>query len=224
MPKATKRNPETEAAARDWPADAVERRSVKSLMAYPRNARIHSKDQIAQIVSSMKEFGWTIPILVDDKGVVIAGHGRLAAANKLGYSEVPVMIARGWSEQQKAAYRIADNQLTLNSEWDAGLLKIELNELRLADYPLELTGFADVQLVSFLSGVNDPNAEWTGMPEFEQQNKQAFRTLPIHFKDQEAVDKFAKAIKQKITDDTRFVWFPEIEIETYADKLYRGSK
>lgn len=221
MPR-TKPKPAPERA---WPAASVEMRPIKSLLSYPRNARTHSPEQVGQIAASMTEFGWTVPVLVDEAGVIIAGHGRVLAANKLKFSQIPVMVAAGWTEAQKRAYRIADNQLGLTSEWDMEFLKIELKDLSLEGFNMELTGFEDMQLVSFISGApTDPNAEWAGMPEFEQQNKQAFRTIPIHFKDQEAVDKFAKAIRQKITANTRFVWFPEIEIECYADKRYAGDK
>lgn len=135
-----------------WPADKVERRSVKSLLAYPRNAREHSPQQVDQIVASMKEYGWTVPILVDEQGVIIAGHGRLMAANKIGVTEVPVMTAAGWTDEQKRAYRLADNQIPMNASWNENL-RIELTELKIANYPLEIIGFDDIQLVQFMSGL-----------------------------------------------------------------------
>jgi hypothetical protein len=146
------------APERAWPADEVERRSVKSLLAYPRNPRTHSEAQVEQLAASMREYGWTIPVLVDEKGVVLAGHGRLLAAAKLGIDEVPVMVARGWTDQQKASYRIWDNQSGLLSGWDEDMLRLELTDLKLADYPLELTGFDDVHLVQFMAGVPMPAA------------------------------------------------------------------
>jgi ParB-like nuclease domain len=87
----------------DWPADKVERRAVKSLIPYIRNARTHSPEQIAQIAASIREWGWTVPILVDETDGIIAGHGRVLAAQKLGLVDVPVMVAAGWSEAQKRA-------------------------------------------------------------------------------------------------------------------------
>ena len=145
-----------------------------------------------------------------------------AAGYDCGDIEVPV--ADDLTENQIKAFRLLANQSSSWAEWDMPLLKIELEGLKLADYPLELTGFEQVQLVSFLSGISDPNAEWRGMPEFDQKDKSAFRTIPVHFKDQVAIDKFAKLLKAKITEDTRYLWFPEIEIETYADKRYKGKK
>src|SRR3954466_4300566 len=102
-------------ALSEWPADAVERRPVSSLTPYARNARTHSDAQVAQIAGSICEWGWTVPVLVDESGMLIAGHGRVLAARKLGLSEIPVMVARGWSEAQKRAYVIADNKLALNA-------------------------------------------------------------------------------------------------------------
>jgi hypothetical protein len=106
---------------RPWPADAVARRSVASLVPSARNARTHSPQQVAQLAASIREWGWTTPILVDEQGVIIAGHGRVLAAQQLGLVEVPVMVARGWSEAQKRSYLLADNQLArLFGLWRTG--------------------------------------------------------------------------------------------------------
>ena len=109
-----------------WPADQVERWAVSRLVPYARNARTHSDAQVAQIAASIREWGWTTPVLVDEAGGLIAGHGRVLAARKLGIAEVPVMVARGWSEAQKRAYVLADNKLALNAGWDEELLRVEL--------------------------------------------------------------------------------------------------
>ena len=101
-----------------WPADKVERRPVASLTPYARNARTHSAEQVDQIAASIREGGWTVPVLVDEAGGIIAGHARLLAARKLGWVDVPVMVASGWSEAQKRAYVLADNELALNAGWD----------------------------------------------------------------------------------------------------------
>jgi len=149
------------AQPRPWPADRVERRPIRELLAYPQNPMQHSEEQIGQIAASMREFGWTMPCLVDEKGMLIAGHGRLRAAQQLGLTEVPVMTATGWTEAQKRAYRIADNQLPRLAEWDETMLRVELTDLKMADYPIELLGFDDVQLVQFMAGIGtsgDPEA------------------------------------------------------------------
>ena len=126
----------------EWPADAVARRPLAELFPYARNARTHSDAQVAQIAASIREWGWTIPVLIDEAGELIAGHGRVLAARQLGIETVPVMTARGWSEAKIRAYRIADNKLGLNSGWDNGLLGLELADLRELGAALDLTGFA----------------------------------------------------------------------------------
>src|SRR3954464_3463643 len=99
-------------ASAAWPADKVERRPLGSLVPNARNARTHSDAQVAQIAASIEQWGWTVPVLIDEAGTIIAGHGRVLAAARLGLAEVPVITARGWSEAQKRAYLIADNKLT----------------------------------------------------------------------------------------------------------------
>lgn len=144
-----------------WPADQVERRSVSDLVPYARNARTHSDEQVAQIAASIREWGWTNPVLVDEDGGLIAGHGRVLAARKLGLAEIPTMVARGWSEAQKKAYVIADNKLALNAGWDLELLAVELGDLQAFDFDLGLTGFSDDELGKLLAekteGLTDPD-------------------------------------------------------------------
>jgi ParB-like chromosome segregation protein Spo0J len=113
-----------------WPADKVARRPLAELIPYARNARTHSAEQVAQLAASIKEWGWTMPILVDEEGGIIAGHGRVLAAQKLGIEDAPCMVAEGWSEAKKRAYILADNKLALNAGWDEVTLG-----LRVAGYP-----------------------------------------------------------------------------------------
>ena len=122
-----------------WPADKVERRKVSELIPYARNARTHSDAQVRQIAASIEEWGWTNPILIDEKSTIIAGHGRVMAADKLGLKDVPVMVASGWSEAQKKAYVLADNQLALNAGWDTEMLSLELKDLQ-GEFDLDLIG------------------------------------------------------------------------------------
>jgi DNA modification methylase len=145
----------------NWPADKVERRKVASLIPYARNARTHSPEQVDQIAASIREWGWTIPILIDENGGLIAGHGRIMAARKLGIAEVPCMTAVGWSEAQKKAYIIADNKLAMNAGWDNDLLKIELGDLGALNFDLSLTGFGLDEIATLLvdrtEGLTDPD-------------------------------------------------------------------
>jgi len=143
-----------------WPADKVERRKVSELVPYARNARTHSDAQVRQIAASIEEWGWTNPILVDESGGLIAGHGSLMAADKLGLKDVPVMVATGWTEAQKKAYILADNQLALNAGWDTEMLSVELKDLE-GEFDLDLIGFnsdflADM-LIDGTEGLTDPD-------------------------------------------------------------------
>jgi DNA modification methylase len=123
------------------PADKVERWSIDRLIPYARNSRVHSAEQVAQLAASIKEWGWTNPILVDTDGQIIAGHGRLEAARRLKLTEVPVMVADGWSDAQKRAYVIADNKLALNADWNTEMLTYEFDDLKELGFNLDLTGF-----------------------------------------------------------------------------------
>ena len=137
-----------------WPADRIERWPLSRLVPFARNARTHSTSQIDQIAASMREWGWTNPVLVDEAGMIIAGHGRVEAARKLALSDVPVMVARGWSEASKRAYIIADNKLALNAGWDDAMLAAELSDLQAAAFDLDLIGF-DASELSKLLGSED---------------------------------------------------------------------
>ena len=121
---------------------------VNDLIPYARNSRTHSDEQVTQIASSIKEFGFTNPVLIDkDKGI-IAGHGRVMAAKKLGMKEVPCIVADGWTDAQKKAYVIADNKLALNAGWDNALLALEFAELQELGFDLSLTGFSEAELAA----------------------------------------------------------------------------
>lgn len=136
----------------DWPASAVELWPIDRLIASARNARTHPEAQIEQLKRSFQEWGWTNPILIDPEGNIIAGHGRVIAAKASGIDSAPVMIARGWSEAQKRAYAIADNQLALNSGWDHELLQLELSALGEMGFAPDLMGFSTDQMVGIFDG------------------------------------------------------------------------
>ena len=129
----------------------IQRRQVSALIPYIRNARTHSPEQIAQIAASIREFGWTNPILVDGHNGVIAGHGRLLAARQLGFDEVPVIELAHLNDTQRRAYVLADNRLAENAGWDTELLRLELGELQLMDIDLGLLGFGDAELQDLLA-------------------------------------------------------------------------
>jgi ParB/Sulfiredoxin domain/DNA methylase len=147
----------------------VARWPIDRLFPYARNARTHSDAQVAQIAASIREWGWTVPVLVDEEGGLIAGHGRVLAAQRLGIPEVPVMVARGWSEAKKRTYIIADNKLALNAGWDLELLKLELTDLRELGTDLQLVGFGDDELTDLFAGksagLTDPDEVPALLPE-----------------------------------------------------------
>lgn len=128
---------------------------VGRLIPYVKNPRTHSEEQVAQIAASIIEFGFTAPILVASDAGILAGHGRLLAARKLGLTEVPAVPLDHLSETQRRAYIIADNQLALNAEWDEGLLRVELAALQQENFDLSLIGFDDEELARLLAA-QDP--------------------------------------------------------------------
>jgi DNA modification methylase len=130
----------------------IETRLVADLIPYAANSRTHSDAQVAQIAASIKEFGWTNPILIDDDNTIIAGHGRLLAARKLGMEEVPAIILDHLTKAQQRALVIADNQLDLNAGWDMDMLKAEIEDLSLEDFNLDILGFDE----KFLDGLLEP--------------------------------------------------------------------
>ena len=135
-----------------WPIDR--------LVPYARNARTHSDEQVAQVAASIKEFGWTNPILAGGDGVIIAGHARLLAARKLGLTEVPVIVLDHLSETQRRALVLADNRLALNAGWDEEMLRVELESLKEDAFNLDLVGFSDEELQTLLA---DPEATDEGL-------------------------------------------------------------
>jgi len=141
----------------------IEQLKVGDLIPYVNNSRTHSDEQVTQVASSIKEFGFTNPILIDGDGGIIAGHGRLMAAKKLGLVEVPCIRLGHLSEAQRKAYVIADNQLALNSGWDLDTLKLEIDRLGELDFDIELLGFDDDFLTSLIieepsEGLTDEDA------------------------------------------------------------------
>lgn len=131
------------------------KKSVKDLIPYVNNSRTHSDEQVNQIASSIKEFGFTNPVLIDEQGGLIAGHGRVMAAKKLKLDEVPCVELKGLTEAQKKAYIIADNQLPLNAGWDLDMLKLELEALNEMEFDIDLLGFDDEFMNDLFETVDD---------------------------------------------------------------------
>ena len=125
---------------------AVSYRRVEELLPYAKNARTHSPAQVQEIVNSMKAFGWTNPILIDEYDQLIAGHGRLLAAQRLKLKKVPCIVLEGLTEEQRRAYVIADNKLATNAGWDLALLASELKSLEISGFQIDLLGFSKGEL------------------------------------------------------------------------------
>ena len=140
-------------------------RKRASLRAYDRNSRTHSPEQVAQIAASIREWGWTMPVLVTSDGEVIAGHGRLMAAETLGIDEVPCMVAANWSEAQKRAYVMADNQIALNAGWDEEVRAAEMAFLRSVEFDIDVIGFSDDELAKMLNATSEPLTDPDDVPD-----------------------------------------------------------
>lgn len=200
----------------------IEQADISSITPYEQNPR-RNIEAVRNVAQSLQEFGWQQPIVVDTDRVVIVGHTRLLAAESLGMDTVPVHIADNITPEQARAYRLADNKTGEAATWDNELLKLELEGLTADGVDLFLTGFNDAELAAVFTDQDvefNAEDEWQGMPEFEVGLAKAYRTLVVHFKDQKAVDDFLGRNNKEITENTRAIWFPEIEIDKVADKVY----
>ena len=135
---------------------AIEYVSVDSLIPYVNNARTHSAEQVSQIAASIKEFGFTNPVLIDGENGLIAGHGRVMAARKMGMKEVPSIQLSHLTEVQKRAYILSDNKLALNSSWDDDLLAAEMTALADVDFDMALIGFSEDEIANLLISDDRP--------------------------------------------------------------------
>ena len=145
--------------------DKVEHWPLDRLVPHARNARTHSEDQVAQIAGSIAEFGFVNPVLVGDDGVIVAGHGRVLAARKLGLSDVPVIVLAHLTPTQRRALMIADNRIAENAGWDEAMLAGELAALKDEDVDLSLLGFDESDIDRLLAGANDESADLDEVPE-----------------------------------------------------------
>lgn len=156
----------------NWPADNLERWPIEKLTPYARNTRTHTPAQIDAIAASIKEWGWTMPVLADEDGTLIAGHARIQAAQKLGIAEVPVMLAKGWPEAKRRAYVIADNQLAIKgSGWDFELLASEIEGLGDEGFDLSLLGFNEDELANLLAEKTEGLTDEDAVPDVPEQPK-----------------------------------------------------
>ena len=173
----------------------IDHLAVADLIPYARNSRTHSDDQVAQIAASIREFGFTNPVLIDADNGIIAGHGRVLAARKLGLVDVPCIRLGYLTEAQKRAYVIADNKLALNAGWDKELLKVELTGLRDDEgFDLGLTGFTAEEVAEMLDEFEAGEAP---MPELADGDKQPFQQKTFTLHDEQAEEVEAAIAKAK---------------------------
>ena len=162
---------------------------VDELIPYARNARTHSEEQVAQIAASIREFGFNAPVLIDGQGGIIAGHGRVMAARKLGLENVPTIALPHLSDVQKRAYILADNKLALNSGWDNEMLQLELEEIAADGLDISLAGFSDEEFEGLLAG-GDSGDDARGEIDQGIEYKQAFSIVVVCGGEQEQKEKY----------------------------------
>lgn len=157
------------------PEREVVMKFVAELIPYSNNSRTHSDEQVATLAGLIKEYGWTNPVLIDDKNGIIAGHGRLLAARKLGIDKVPCIVLTGLTDAQRRAYIIADNRSALDSDWDEDVLAVEFQRLQGEGFDLSMTGFAQEEIDKFLQAM--PGAASGSEP--EEQNTVDFYVVTV---------------------------------------------
>lgn len=164
----------------------IENRNLSDLLPYPNNAKTHSDEQIAKIAASIKEFGFNNPVLVDNDGGIIAGHGRVDAARKLNLTELPTITLGHLTEAQKKAYILADNRLAeIGSEWDLDLVALELDQIAELDLDIDLTGFDDSLMIS---------GEVVDFPELASGDKEPYQQMTFTLHDEQV-----EIVKEAIT-------------------------
>ena len=154
---------------------------TSSLIPYARNSRTHSEQQVSKIAASIKEFGFLNPVIIDDNSGIVAGHGRVLAAQKLGMAELPVIEASHLTDAQRRAYVIADNRLALDAGWDDEMLRVEFAELVDMDFDLELTGFTADEI----SAVQFGEVVETEMPDLKSGEKEPFQQVAFTLHDEQ---------------------------------------
>lgn len=200
-----------------------------ALTPYARNSRTHSNEQIRQIADSIQEFGFVNPVLIDENCSIIAGHGRVLAALLLERRTVPTIILEGLSDEQRRAYVIADNKIAQNAGWDENMLRLELQDLQIEEYPLEVIGLSVDEISEVLYVGNrmeqneddlDQSEEWVGMPEFDNADLRPWKVIRVGFASAADMEAFAEKIGQPVTEKTRSILFPENEREKFTHIRY----
>ena len=196
--------------------DYIAIEKLKPFLGNPRK----NDESVDAVVKSIEAFGYTNPILVRrENNEIIAGHTRLKALQKMGAEQAPV-IYLDLNETDARVYSVFDNKSVENAEWDFPKLADLLVEFDQLNVDLDLTGFDENQIKSVILGPTNPYEEWEGMPEFNNEDLTAYRQIIISFRNEEDIQEFSKLIEQNITEYTKSVWFPKVEIDTMMNKQY----
>lgn len=195
---------------------------IKNLKPHPKNPNKHSPEQIERLAKILQYQGIRRPIRVSRlSGQVTAGHGLLSALLYLGEKTCPVNYQAYESEEQEYADIVADNSIASWADLDFGEINFEIPGLG-PDFDVDMLGLKNF-FIDAADRHNDPSQEWQGMPEFTQESKEAFRSVVVHFHDQEAIELFSKLLNKPILETTRYLWFPEMIIEKVVDKRYSAE-
>ena len=192
----------------------IEKIPTDKLIPYARNAKKHDAAQVSKLAGSIREFGFNNPVLIDSKNGIIAGHGRVMAAQQLGLADVPCIRLGHLTDNQRKAYILADNRLAeIGGGWDQEMLGLQLAELREADFNLDLVGFNNDEIEAALNPpeiVFDVTDEWkqADMPEYDGTPKGEGGTIIVHFATSQSRLEFSNALNLKISDDAKFCWYP----------------
>ena len=204
---------------------SVEYIPISEIIPYRNNPRVNDK-AVDIVATSIKEYGFKVPIILDKDNIVIAGHTRLKAALKLGIPEVPIIWAESLTDEQAKAFRLMDNKSHEYSSWDFDLLKQEMIELKNLKFEVGLTGF-DMDEIKFFNfnkedQANNAYTEWrkNAVLDYLNDDKTGFKTILLHFPDQDAIDDFCKLINQNMTPKTKFLWYPKEPEDEVADLQY----
>ena len=199
----------------------IKYKKTADLVPYANNSRLHDETQLGQLVASINEFGFTNPVLLDGANGIIAGHGRVMAANVLGLETVPTIELQHLTDEQKAAYVIADNKLAQNAKWDDEILRLELQSLSDADYDLSILGFDEASLSRLLDVAETANAfeEYNEAIEYENKNANPYKSLIVHFENEQDVDNFKHLIKQNFSNSAKYIYHPiQVRKETESKR------
>ena len=199
----------------------IKYKKTADLVPYTNNSRLHDETQLGQLVASINEFGFTNPVLLDGANGIIAGHGRVMAANVLGLETVPTIELEHLTDEQKAAYVIADNKLAQNAKWDDEILRLELQSLSDVDYDLSILGFDEASLSRLLDVAETADAfeEYNQAIEYENKNANPYKSLIVHFENEQDVDNFKHLIKQNFSNSAKYIYHPiQVRKETESKR------